>query len=154
MKSSLLARALAAGVVLALVSPSAAAPSDPTSAFEKAFATSLYIFDACGDQLTGRMFRKVLADKLAQCKLPPEATARYRQRTALLQRKSRDAMDKLIEDHGGLPNTLEGMTSTCHGTQSGEDYRKLRERLEAYSQGQGSLESIIPASCDADEMTP
>jgi hypothetical protein len=80
-----------------------AAPQDATSAFEQAFATSLFAFDACGDDLTGEMFRKALAAKMALCPIPEEAMKRYQQRTAFLLKKEQDRIKRSSRSAAAYP---------------------------------------------------
>ncbi len=60
----------------------------------------------------------------------------------------------MIETHGGLPMQLDGMATTCHAQQAGDDYKQLRARLEQYSQGTLPAEAIIDAPCDAPDIQP
>jgi len=123
-------------------------------AFERAFAVSTYTFDACGDPLAGRMFRRALAERFAQCSFSPEARSDFRRRTGLQLAKTREVMNSMIETHGGLPMQLDGMATTCHAQQAGDDYKQLRARLEQYSQGTLPAEAIIAAPCDAPDIQP
>lgn len=147
-------------VVLALAGPVRAQPVaaqpalESPSAFERAFAVSLFEFDACGDPLAGRMFRRVLAERLAQCSFSSEARARYRQRTRAQQSKVQDWMESLIETRGGLPVQLDGMSMTCHAQQASDSYREFRDRLEQYTQGKLPAQAIIGAPCDASDIAP
>ncbi len=124
------------------------------AAFERAFAISLYNFDACGDPLAGRMFRRVLAERFAQCSFSSEARARYQQRIRAEQSKVRDWVESLIETRGGLPIRLDGMSMTCHAQRASDDYRELRDRLEQYAQGKLPAQAIIAAPCDAPDIAP
>lgn len=150
------------GALLALslcVPASAQAPSpgpalDHPEAFEQAFATSAYMFDACGAPLAGRMFRRALAERFAQCPFTPEARSRFQRRTRIQQAKSRQTVEDLVESHGGLPVQLEGMSRTCHEQQADAGYRAFRGRLDQYAQGGLPAEAVIAAPCDAPEITP
>ncbi len=102
---------LAAPVLAAADEP--AIPADATRAFETAYAASFYEFDACGDGLSGRSYRRALSEKVAQCPFPAEVKQRFVLRAAAQRQKSAKAMAKLIEDNGGLPVRLDGMTRTC-----------------------------------------
>ena len=134
-------------------SPEASALDRP-DAFERAFAISAYSFDACGDPLAGRMFRSALAEKFAHCPFSPAARSRFHQRTRAQQAKTRDAMNSMIESHGGLPMQLEGMSTTCHAQQASDDYKRFRGLLDRYAQGKLPAEAVIPAPCDAPELAP
>ncbi len=127
---------------------------DHPDAFERAFATSSYSFDACGDPLAGRMFRRALAEKFAHCPFSPEARSRFRQRTLAQQAKTRDAMASMIESHGGLPMQLDGMSMTCHEQQASDDYKRFRGLLDQYAQGGLPAEAVIAAPCDAPDLAP
>ena len=127
---------------------------DHPDAFERAFAVSSYSFDACGDPLAGRMFRRALVERFAHCPFSPEARSRFRERTRAQQAKTRDAMEKMIEEHGGLPMQLDGMSTTCHAQQASDDYRQFRGRLDQYSQGSLPAEAVIAAPCDAPDLAP
>jgi hypothetical protein len=100
------------------------------------------------------MFRKVLAAKIALCPIPEDAMKRYHQRSALLLKKEKERINKIVEERGGLPNRIEGMTTTCHEHQSSPDYVQLRDRLDAYVEGQMEPNAIIPGDCDAGSFTP
>ncbi len=134
-------------------SPGGPALSHP-EAFEQAFATSSYTFDACGDPLAGRLFRRALAERFAHCPFTPEARSRFQQRTRIQQEKSRRTISEMVETHGGLPMRLDGMAMTCHEQQADGGYRRLRERLDQYARGDLPAEAVIAAPCDAPEITP
>ena len=102
---------LAAPVLAAADEP--ATPVDATQAFETAYAASFYEFDACGDGLSGRSYRRALSEKVAQCSFPADVKTRFVLRAAAQRQKSAKVMAKLIEDNGGLPVRLGGMTRTC-----------------------------------------
>ncbi len=145
--------------LLALALCGAAAPPggpalDHPEAFERAFATSSYTFDACGDPLAGRLFRRALTERFAQCPFTPEARSRFQQRTRIQLAKSRRMVEEMVETHGGLPMRLDGMSMTCHEQQADGEYRSLRERLDQYAQGGLPAEAVITAPCDAPEITP
>jgi hypothetical protein len=141
------------GAAVAQPSPGGPALSHP-EAFERAFATSSYTFDACGDPLAGRLFRRALAERFAHCPFTIEAQSRFQQRTRIQQEKARRMIAEMVEAHGGLPMHLDGMAMTCHEQQASADYRRLRERLDQYAQGDLSAEAVIGAPCDAPEITP
>ncbi len=127
---------------------------DRTDAFERGFAVSLYLFDACGDPLAGRMFRRALAERFAQCPFSPAARSRYQQRILVQQAKVRTALQSMIETRGGLPVQLDGMAMTCREQQASEDYKRVRVRLEQYAQQKLPAEAVIAAPCDASDITP
>lgn len=141
------------GAAVGQTSPGGPALSHP-EAFERAFATSSYTFDACGDPLAGRVFRRALAERFAQCPFTAEAQSRFRQRTRIQQEKSRRMIAEMVEAHGGLPMHLDGVAMTCHEQQADGDYRKVHERLDQYARGDLSAEAVIAAPCDAPEITP
>jgi hypothetical protein len=127
---------------------------DRPDAFERAFAVSAYSFDACGDPLAGRMFRRALAEKFAHCPFSPEARSRFQQRTLAQQAKARDTMQSMIESHGGLPMRLDGMSKTCREQQASDDYKQFRSLLDQYAQGSLPAEAVIAAPCDAADLAP
>ena len=59
-----------------------------------------------------------------------------------------------METHGGLPMHLDGAPMTCREQQAETDYRTFRERLDQCAQGGLTAEAVIPAPCDAPEITP
>lgn len=139
----------------AIAQPSPAGPAlDRPEAFERAFATSAYTFDACGDPLAGRLFRRALAERFAHCPFTSEARSHFQQRTRSQQAKSRKMVEEMIETRGGLPMHLDGMSMTCHEQQADTGYRGFRERLDQYGRGDLPAEAIIAAPCDAPEITP
>ena len=152
--------ALGSLLALTLHSPVAAQSSpvspalDHTESFERAFATSAYTYDACGDALAGRNFRRALFERFAQCPFTPAARSRFQQNTDGQLEKSRKMVANMVEIHGGLPMRLEGMSMTCHEQQASDSYRQFRDRLEQYSQGVLTAEAIIPAPCDAPDIVP
>nr|WP_294517709.1 hypothetical protein [uncultured Rhodopila sp.] len=143
---------LAAPVLAAADEP--AKPVDATRAFEAAYAASFYEFDACGDGLSGRNYRRALSEKVAQCPFPADVKQRFVQRAAAQRRKSATAMAKLIEDNGGLPVRLEGMARTCREQSETPEYQAIRARLDAFSAGKISVDGVVPAACDASEISP
>ncbi|MFZ4407969.1 MAG: hypothetical protein ACOYOH_11540 [Paracraurococcus sp.] len=149
-------RAAILGATLLLAGTAAAeAPAlDNPAAFERGFAVSLYQFDACGDALAGRMFRRALAERFAQCPFSPAARSHYQQTTRAEFQRVRERMQRLIEDNGGLPRELVGMNTTCHAQQASDGYREFRALLERYQAGGATAEAVIPAACDAAEVTP
>ena len=152
--------ALASLLVLAVPSPAAAqsAPDGPAldhpEPFERAFATSAYTYDACGDPLAGRIFRRALVERFAHCPFTPEARSRFQQNTRGQLAKSRQMVQNMIDSNGGLPMRLEGMSMTCHEQQASDDYRQFRDRLDQYSQGGLPAEAVIAAPCDAPDIAP
>jgi hypothetical protein len=131
-----------------------AADLEKPDAFEHGFAVSLFVFDGCGDVVTGRMFRRALAEKFAQCPFTPAARTRFQQRTRAQQAKVRRTLSQMIETTGGLPVKLEGMSMTCHEQQAGDDYHRLRAQLDSYSEGKLAADAIISAPCDAPDISP
>lgn len=125
-----------------------------TSAFENAYAASFYEFDACGDGLGGRIYRTALMDRLKQCPFSEAAKKRFQLRAAAQRRKSSQAIGKLIEDYGGLPVRLEGMTRSCREQADSPEYRLIRSRLDDYSAGRVGSDSVVAQPCDAPEITP
>lgn len=152
--------ALASTLIVFLSSPVVAqAPAEHPAlerpeAFERGFAVSFYRFDACGDQLAGRMFRRSLAEKFAQCPFSPEARSRYQERTRAQQAKVQRTMQSMVESLGGLPMRLDGMSMTCHEQRSTSSYKQFRERLEQHSQGNLPADAIFAAPCDAPDIVP
>jgi len=125
-----------------------------TDAFDRAYAASFYEFDACGDGLAGRIYRNALVEKLKQCPFSAPAKQRFQIKAAAQRRKSSQVMAKLIEDNGGLPTRLEGMTRSCHEQMDSPEYRLVRSRLDEYSAGKLASEAIVAQPCDAAEITP
>lgn len=130
------------------------APLERTAAFDKAYAASFYEFDGCGDNVAGRLYRNALTAKLKQCPFSPEARKRFQARAAAQAEQSRAMLARMIEDNGGLPMRLEGMTRTCHEQMDSPDYRAVRERLESLATGKATLDSVVPQGCDAAEISP
>jgi hypothetical protein len=112
------------------------------------------VFDACGDDLAGETFRKVLAAKMALCPIPEDAAKRYQQRIALLLKKERDWIKDFVAEHGGLPDRIEGMSATCHEHQTSPDYVQLRAKLDSYVDGKTDPNTILPGACDAGAFSP
>lgn len=148
---------LLGGALLLLVgtAPAQSPPAlEDTAAFERGFAVSLWQFDACGDPLAGRMFRRALAERFAQCPFSPAARDRYQRRTRAEFAKARERMATMIEANGGLPRELAGMSTTCHAQQASGPYRQFRALLERYAEGAVPAEAVIPAACDAADIMP
>lgn len=151
------AAALAGALLLAAAG---AAPAEPppaledTGAFERGFAVSLYQFDACGDALAGRMFRRALAERVARCPFSDGARDRYGRRTRAQFAMARERMGRLVEENGGLPRELAGMGTTCRAQQASGEYREFRALLERYAAGGATAEAVIPAACDAADILP
>ncbi len=141
------------GPALAQSSPGGPA-LDRSEAFERAFATSAYTFDACGDPLAGRMFRRALTERFAHCPFTPEARSRFQQNARGQLAKSRQMVENLVETNGGLPMRLDGMSMTCHEQQASDTYRQFREQLEQYSHGELTAEAVIASPCDASDIAP
>jgi len=125
-----------------------------TDAFDSAYAASFYEFDACGDELAGRIYRRAVADKLKQCPFSADAKQRFQARSAAQRQKSTEAMEKLIEDTGGLPMRLEGMTQTCREQRDSVKYRQIRNLLDDYVAGKAGLDAVVAEPCDATKITP
>ncbi len=125
-----------------------------TDAFEQAYGASFFYFDGCGDGLAGRIYRQALVDKLMHCPFTDEARARFRTRSTMQRRKSAEMIRQMIEQTGGLPVRLQGMTSTCREQMDSPEYQAVRARLEAYSAGTASRDDIVPSPCDAAQITP
>lgn len=127
---------------------------DHPEPFERAFATSSYTYDACGDPLAGRTFRRALVERFAHCPFTSEARSRFQQNTRGQLAKSRQMVEKMVESNGGLPMRLDGMSMTCHEQQASDNYRQFRDRLEQYSQGGLTAEAVIAVPCDASDIAP
>ncbi len=140
--------------LLALTIPAQAAPPDHTDAFERAYATSFYAFDACGDGVAGRIYRQALSARLGQCPFSDAAKARFRERATMQRRKASGAINAMIEENGGLPNRLDGMTQTCHEQRSSDTYRAVRSRLDDYAAGKAPVAAIVPEPCEAEIISP
>ena len=125
-----------------------------TDAFTKAYAASFYEFDACGDGIAGRIYRSALTAKLRQCPFSANAKKRFQAVSAAQRHKSGEAMAKLVEDTGGLPIRLEGMTRTCREQMDSPEYRQVRERLEDFSAGKVGVDAVVAQPCDAADITP
>jgi hypothetical protein len=144
---------LGPGTVIADETPKPA-PLERTDAFEKAYAASVYEFDACGDGLAGRIYRNALTDRLKQCPFSEAAKKRFQRRAAAQRRVSGLAMAKLIETNGGLPVRLDGMTRTCREQSESPEYRAVLSRLDDYAAGKAGPEAVVAQPCDATEITP
>ncbi len=131
----------------------AAALTNP-SAFERTYGASLYMFDACGAELTGKEFRSVLVDKFAHCPFAPEARKHFAQWTRAQREKSVQAIKDMIIARGGLPVRLDGMTSTCHELLTRPASQQLQAARDRYQQGQADANTVLPGACDAAEITP
>ena len=129
-------------------------PLEATAAFEQAYAASFYTFDACGDGVAGQLYRKALIARFAQCPFTAASRDRFRQRAALQRRKSSALIRQEIEQNGGLPPRLEGMSLTCHEQRTSADYRSFRDRLERFAAGTAVAETVIPEPCGADTISP
>ena len=127
---------------------------DRIDAFEQAYGASFFEFDACGDGLSGRIYRQALTDRLMHCPFTDAAKARFRTRAAMQRRKSGEIIRELIEQTGGMPMRLEGMTRTCREQMDSPEYQAVRSRLDAYSAGTASRDDVVPSPCDADRITP
>ena len=127
---------------------------EDTKAFERAYAASFYDFDACGDGLGGRIYRNALSDRVRHCPFSDIAKKRFQMRAAAQRKKSSEAMAKLIEDKGGLPMRLDGMTRSCREQADSPEYRSIRTRLDDFSAGKLASDAVVDAPCDAKEITP
>lgn len=127
--------------------------TDP-SGFERAYATSFYDFDACGAELTGRIFRDVLAQKFAMCPFSADARARYQRWTGVQRRKASAHIKEMIIQYGGLPTRLDGMKTTCHEQTTSAAFQGLQSQLDGFQRGAVTASAILPAPCDSTEITP
>jgi hypothetical protein len=125
-----------------------------TDAFDTAYAASFHEFDACGDELSGRIYRSALVEKLRQCPFAADAKRRFQARSAAQRQKWSEAMAKLIEDNGGLPVRLEVMTRTCREQSDTAEYRQVRGQLDDYAAGRAGLDAVVAEPCDAAKITP
>jgi len=91
---------------------------------------------------------------LAQSLSPPGPPSHYQQQTRAEFQRVRERMKQLVEENGGLPRELVGMSTTCHAQQVSEGYRDFRALLERYQAGGTTAEAVIPAACDAADITP
>jgi hypothetical protein len=145
---------LAAMVSISTAMADGGAALDRTDAFEQAYGASFFEFDACGDGLSGRLYRQALTDRLMHCPFTDAAKARFRTRAAMQRRKSGEIIRELIEQTGGMPVRLEGMTRTCREQMDSPEYQAVRLRLDAYSAGAAGRDDVVPGPCDADRITP
>ena len=149
-------RMLSICLLVACLAPVVVQGEEPASthAFRQAYAASFYEFDACGDGVAGRIYRSALSNKLRQCPFSADAKKAFQTWAAAQRQKSGEAMTKLIEDHGGLPIRLEGMTRTCREQIDSPEYRSVRMHLDAYGAGRSDLDTVVPQPCEATEITP
>ncbi len=141
---------LAFFVALALAGPAVAEEAlTDTAAFERADAESFWRFDACGDALAGRMYRDALADRVRSCPFTPEAQTRFVQRVRAQAKKSADMLQHLIDEHGGLPVRLDGMTRTCREQRESAEYQTLLASLEQERRGDAAPDAVFAAACDS-----
>ncbi len=131
-----------------------AAVLERTDAFEKAYGASFYEFDACGDGIAGRIYRSALADKLKHCPFSESAKQRFQLKATAQRGKSSEAIAKLIEDHGGLPMRLEGMTRSCREQFDSPEYRQVRSRLDDFSARKLGSDAVVTQPCDTAEINP
>jgi hypothetical protein len=147
--------ALALLLPLASTASHAQTPAlERTDAFERSYATSFYGFDACGDSLAGRLYRKALVERFGQCPFSDQARKTFQQRTLAQRLKSSKAISRMIEQHGGLPMRLDGMTTTCREQQVSAEYVAVREKLERFARGEMSAADLLPETCDAESIAP
>ncbi len=128
--------------------------SSATAAFRQAYAASFYQFDACGDSLAGRIYRNALSARLKQCPFPAEAKAQFQTWAKAQARRSGDAIRTLIDDNGGMPIRLVGMTRTCREQIESPEYRAVRDRLDTFAAGKSGAEAVVPQQCDTDAIAP
>ena len=69
-------------------------------------------------------------------------------------REAKQLLAKLIEDNGGLPVRLDGMTRSCREQRDSPEYREVRSRLDAYSAGKLGVDAVVAQPCDAAEIAP
>jgi len=136
------------------VTAAQAAPLEDTRAFDRAFAASFYTFDACGDAKGGLLFRKALEARFAQCGFSDAARAAHKRRNASQTKMSRQRIQKMIDDTGGMPARAPGMDITCRQREAEPDYVAAREKLERFSQGTLKPNEVLPGACDADVIAP
>ena len=145
--------AATAGMAQAADAPAPGGLTD-TTPFQHAYAASFYGFDACGEGLTGKVWRSVLEDKFQHCPFTPDAKMRFKQWTRGQREKSTEAIKEMIIAHGGLPVRLEGMAQTCHEHFTSPEDQTLRENLDHYQQGKIDANAILPQPCDAPNFVP
>ena len=100
------------------------------------------------------IFRRALAERMAQCSISKTALERFRQRTAVLLKNERDRINQAILERGGYPDRIEGMPGTCHEHQSSASYLQLRDKLDKYSEGLANFDAVISGECEAETFTP
>jgi len=157
MRATLFSLVLLAGASLVPArADDAAKPAvlESTAAFQKAYAASFYQFDACGDGVAGRVYRSALVARLKQCPFSAAAQQQFPAWAAAQRHKSGLAMDKLIEEHGGLPIRLQGMTQTCRQQLESSEYRAVRSRLDDFAAGKIRADAVVVQPCDASEIVP
>jgi hypothetical protein len=127
---------------------------ESTEAYEVSFGMSFWIFDWCGDQVAGEMFRKAVAEKFDHCPFSDKARAHFRERTSILRTEAAAMMNKYIIERGGLPERLEGIVMSCREQLSMPQYQESRRKLEQYDRGKVAFGDIIPESCDLSSGAP
>ncbi len=147
-----------AGLSLAVLGAPAAAQTQTAVAsekleriegFQRSYAASFFIFDACADGLAGRMFRTALAERFAQCPFSDAARAHWRAWSTAQRRVSTDRIKTMVEDHGGLLVKVEGMTQTCHERNTSADYIAYRAKLQQAAQHILPPSDVVAEPCDA-----
>ena len=128
-------------------SGSAAEKLDQIDGFQRAYAASFFIFDACADGLAGRTFRAALNERFAQCPFSDAARARYGAWSAAQRSRSSDRIAQMIEDNGGLPIKVEGMSQTCHERNGSAEYIDFRAGLMKYAARQAAAGDVVSEPC-------
>jgi hypothetical protein len=123
--------------------------------FQNAYVVSFYGFDACGDQLAGRIFRKALTERVMTCPFSDDAKARFKKWSVVQRRWASEQISKLVEANGGgLPVKLDGMSTTCHEQRTSPAYTAMHDKLDRYDEGLLRADAVIPEACDAKSIAP
>lgn len=145
-------------MLLSMSAPtSAQSPSEPLTdptPFEIGYGMSFVGFDACGDAEAGRIFRRALLDKLAQCPFTPEARAEFqnwRLETLedliadLWQGYSRGESPRGPPELYGADGKPNGMT--CADYRSTPRYQDRRAALLRYQRREIGVDDVFGSEC-------
>jgi hypothetical protein len=113
--------------------------------FELAYYLS-FLFDSCGDRTTGQIYREAVRAKANACVMPSEARAAFARTSAHIDETMPLKIEAYHREHGDHPATTGDYQ--CSRVLDSAEAVKQRSVLAQWKNGQTSLDSAMPGSCE------
>ena len=135
--------------VAALVGPVTALgqtqPRDDSTPYRQVYDSSQGLFDACGDEALGTLYRQVVRDKVEECPVFSAAVKADFRAWAAGRSVTIEDEDRRARAKGPVP--APGKTKFCQDLRAQAAMADTRRRLEDYGRGKIDANAVIEEPC-------